>query len=605
MTKLHILAFLLIFWGYPYGTFAQKDSLQGCFFSIKNYNPKPLPNFNEARNWLPFPIYDENPLWVETYWKAWEMAFKNFQEPAEGSGFVSQFLDPAFNANIFLWDGAFITMFLNVAHPLVPGISSLDNFYVKQHSTGEICREINRSTGIDFEFWRNTENQPLFSRWGFDEYFNQYRSDVVYKGREVPSPNPELTLDAINHPILAWAELESYKWTGDKDRLALVRIPLIKYYEALKKYIRQGNGLYITDWASMDNSPRNICLARGGTGIDISSEMVLFARNLSELSGILGYKEDEEKFNNEADNLVALINSKMWDNEKKFYFDLTIDEEFCHHKTIAAFWTLISRTATSERAKILAEQLKNPNTFGRLHPVPTLAADEKEYFPNGGYWSGGVWVMTNTMVIKGLESYGYNELAESIALKHLDATSQVFKETGTFWENYAADTIEEGINTNGAAVVKDIVGWGALAPVLFFIEYGIGLKPNAPQNELVWKLSSEKKIGCKRFRFNNHIVDLYAQPDGKRIRIKVRSDDSFKLTLIKDGKVKSYEILKGKTKIRWMTKNKRHPTKCISHKCIGGYPSVFTRSIFRVGSQETTQQSLTAHTPDRCSTVRS
>jgi glycogen debranching enzyme len=457
---------------------------------------------------------------------------------------VSQFLDPAFNANIFLWDGAFITMFLNVAHPLVPGISSLDNFYIKQYSTGEICREINRTTGVDFEPWRNLEDLPLFSRWGFDEYFNQYRADVIYKGREAPSPNPKLTLDALNHPILAWAELESYKWTGDKKRLELVRLPLIKYYEALKKYIRQGNGLYITDWASMDNSPRNICLAKGGTGIDISSEMVLFARNLSQLSVILGYIEDAEKFNKEADSLTAIINSKMWNAEQNFYFDLTIDEEFCPNKTIAAFWTLISKVAVSERLIFLVEQLKNPNTFGRLHPVPSLSADEDEFYPQGGYWSGAVWIMTNTMVIKGLEECGYMDLAEEIAIKHLDAVTSIYKRTGTFWENYAADSIKEGINTNGAVVVKDIVGWGAMAPVLYFIEYAIGLKPDAPNNQLVWKIDSNKRSGCERFRFNEHIADLIAEPSGDIIKISVKSDGEFLLKIIQGEEEKSYVISK-------------------------------------------------------------
>jgi hypothetical protein len=526
-------------------SFAQNADDQGMYFSKKVYQPKPLPKYDETKNLLPAPIYEENPLLIETYWKAWEMAFRNFNEPENGSGYVSQFLDCAFNANIFLWDMSFQTMFLNVAHPLVPGISSLDNFYIKQHSTGEICREINRTTGVDFEPWRNTEDLPLFSRWGFDEYFNQYRSDVIYKGREAPSPNPKLTLDALNHPILAWAELESYKWTGDKERLKLVRLPLIKYYEALKKYIRQGNGLYITDWASMDNSPRNICLAKGGTGIDISSEMVLFARNLSELSAILGYEEEATKFKEEADSLSAIINSKMWDEEKKFYFDLTIEEKFCGIKTIAAFWTLLSRTATPERAEYIVNQLKNPNTFGRLHPVPTLAADEDEFYPQGGYWSGAVWVMTNTMVIKGLDLFGYNQLAKEIAIKHLDATAKVYKQTGTFWENYAADSIKEGINTNGAPVVKDIVGWGALAPVLYFIHYGIGLQPNAQKNELVWKIDSDKRCGCERFRFNGHIVDLVAEPTDNTIKITVQSDGEFLLKVISNGKEQQFNILKG------------------------------------------------------------
>jgi glycogen debranching enzyme len=235
----------------------------------------------------------------------------------------------------------------------------------------------------------------------------------------------------------------------------------------------------------------------------------------------------------------------MWDEEKKFYFDLTIEEKFCGIKTIAAFWTLLSRTATPERAEFLVNQLKNPKTFGRLHPVPTLAADEDEYFPQGGYWSGAVWVMTNTMVIKGLDLFGYNELAKEIALKHLDATAKVYKQTGTFWENYSADSIKEGLNTNGAAVVKDIVGWGAMAPVLYFIEYAIGLKPDAPKNELDWKIDSNEPSGCKRFRFNGHIADLIAEPTDETIKITVQSDGEFLLKIIWKEKEQKFNIIKG------------------------------------------------------------
>ena len=54
----------------------------------------------------------------------------------------------------------------------------------------------------------------------------------------------------------------------------MVYEPLVRYYRALQTYIRQGNGLYMTDWASMDNSPRNEYLAQGGTAVDTSSQMV-------------------------------------------------------------------------------------------------------------------------------------------------------------------------------------------------------------------------------------------------------------------------------------------------------------------------------------------
>ncbi len=119
----------------PGGT---EKTTQGVYFAKKQYEPRPLPKFAEAKNVLPSPIDDEHPAYVAMYWKAWELAFRNFYEPAPGSGFVSQFIDAAFNQNIFLWDTCFMTMFCNYGHPLVPGIASLDNFYAKQYEDGEI-----------------------------------------------------------------------------------------------------------------------------------------------------------------------------------------------------------------------------------------------------------------------------------------------------------------------------------------------------------------------------------------------------------------------------------------------------------------------------------
>jgi hypothetical protein len=120
---------------------APTDDARGKYFAKTSYTPKPLPAFKDTKGLLPAPIYDEKPLWVETYWKAWELAFRHFYEPPTASGFVSQFIDAAFNPNIFLWDTCFMSMFCKYAHPLVPGVGSLDNFYARQHEDGEIgCR---------------------------------------------------------------------------------------------------------------------------------------------------------------------------------------------------------------------------------------------------------------------------------------------------------------------------------------------------------------------------------------------------------------------------------------------------------------------------------
>jgi glycogen debranching enzyme len=516
---------------------------QGLYFSKKQYEPKPLPVLEATRDKLPSPIFDEDPNYVRCYWKAWELAFRNFHEPAKGSGYVSQFIDAAFNQNIFLWDTCFMTMFCNYARSYVPGIGSLDNFYVKQHADGEICREINRATGADFEPWVNKGNEPMFSRWGYTLDTGQKKVSVVYEGRPAPTPNPVLTLDALNHPIFAWAELESFRLTGDKDRLALVWEPLTRYYAALQKYLRQGNGLYMTDWASMDNATRNKYLEPGGCGIDISCEMALFARNLAQIADILGKKSESQRYSREAEELSALINRLMWDQQRKFYFDLTLKGQCAPVKSIAGFWTLLAKVASKSQAEALVAELENPKTFKTVHRVPTLAANEPGFDSKGGYWVGAVWAPTDKMVMAGLENYGYTDLAREIALNHLRNVVAVFKETGTIWENYAPQQVAHGEPAKG-----DFVGWSGIGPIAFFIEYAIGIRADALANKITWDIRSPARVGVEKFWFGGKTVSLVcekADATGVRMAI-VKSDGEFDLVVTSQGKTQTVQVPAGK-----------------------------------------------------------
>ena len=504
----------------------QGETVQGMYFAKKQYVPKPLPTFAETKGKLPGPIFDENPLYVQMYWKAWELGFRNFYEPKPGSGFVSQFIDAAFNKNIFLWDTCFLSMFCNYGHPLVPGIGSLDNFYAKQYADGEICREIDRTTGRDYVEWVNREQKDLFSRWS---HFS-----VTYVGRDVPAPPPHLTLDALNHPIFAWAELESVRVTGDRSRLKLVYEPLVRYYGALQTYVRQGNGLYITDWASMDNSPRNAYLDKGGTAVDTSSQMVMFGNQLAQIADLLGKKDEAVGFRKEAARLAGIINAKMWDRKRKFYFDLTADGKLAPAKTVAAFWTLLAGVASTEQADALAAELRNPQSFARKHRVPSTPADQAGFDPAGGYWRGSVWPSTNTMVVRGLERYRKDDLAREIACEHLRMVGDVFRTTGTVWENYAPDAASPGKPAKG-----DFVGWTGIVPIVYFLEYGIGLRADAPNNRLTWALTSKKRCGCERFRFNGHTATLVALPSSDPsglVAVTVESDGKFQLRVEHGGK---------------------------------------------------------------------
>lgn len=218
-------------------------------------------------------------------------------------------------------------------------------------------------------------------------------------------------------------------------------------------------------------------------------------------------------------------------------------------KTVAAFWTLIAGIASPRQAGFLAAELENPATFGRFHPVPTCSADAAGYNPKGGYWRGAVWAPTNTMVIQGLEKYGYAGLARKIALKHLDITADVFRKTGTIWENYATDSAEPGRHEgSGNLVQKDFVGWSGLGPILYLLEYGIGLQPDSRTNTLVWRSDLAGRSGCRQYRFNGHIVSLLVEKDGPvPRRITVESDGAFDLKFICQGREKAFGIKKGKS----------------------------------------------------------
>jgi hypothetical protein len=101
-----------------------------------------IPKYEEVKHLLPQPIFDGHNDYIECYDYAWKTAFSNLKNPVKDSGFVSDFIDTAFNGCLFMWDSAFILMFAKYANKIFPFQKTLDNFYALQHKDGFICREI-------------------------------------------------------------------------------------------------------------------------------------------------------------------------------------------------------------------------------------------------------------------------------------------------------------------------------------------------------------------------------------------------------------------------------------------------------------------------------
>lgn len=505
---------------------------RGKYFPAKFYVLESIHEFESVKDFLPAPITDDEEL-LELYWFTLRLAFKNAKAPENHEEMVANYQDSAFNQNLFLWDSAFISRFLSPFSEFLPGIKTLDNFYHRQLDDGLIPREFDKATGKDYSKWVNPENLPLNSFF-HNHYVYRGINDVTAStnryfpdlGR-TPKVKPFYTLDNLNHPILSYAEYNHYLHTKDKARLAVVHEPLHRYYLALRDQIRHQSGLYVTDWASMDNSPRN---KRLFIGVDISSEMVLFARMMALIYRELGLSENVKRiefYDNEVVALSSLINDFLWDDETGFYYDLDQDLKQIRIKTIAGFWPLIAKICDTEQAKKLASKIQDRSCFNRIHPIPSLSADEEGFKSDGGYWSGGVWAPTNLMVTDGLEIYGMHKLAKEIALKHLSAVMKVYLKTGTIWESYPADALTSGDSDKG-----DYVGWTGIGPILYFLQYHIGLKADATNNKLIWEIDSDREhSGCRNYAFLGKKAGLKACKCVDGYQIEVITTDTFDLEI--------------------------------------------------------------------------
>ena len=80
-------------------------------------------SFEHAKRVLPEPYWEGHSKEIDMYWKAWQLGIKNVCQPLDESGFVSSYIAPAYNGNIFMWDDAFITMFCRYGRRYFPYMS--------------------------------------------------------------------------------------------------------------------------------------------------------------------------------------------------------------------------------------------------------------------------------------------------------------------------------------------------------------------------------------------------------------------------------------------------------------------------------------------------
>jgi hypothetical protein len=391
----------------------------------------------------------------QMYDAAFNLAKKHICGGPGAPFFKTPYVDAAFNGSIFVWDTCFIAAYAKYHQNELPIAAALDNFYRLQESDGFIGREY------------LPDGRPMW---------------------------PKVHPVAINPPLFGFAELELYGQSKNIERLRAVYPKLVAFFDYLVRTYRQPDHLFFSDafGSGMDNIPRypdgwqddgeGIALQnlhpeifvyeglaprwnRQGRSVDFTAQMALFAENLATIAELIGRATDVPRYRAFHRETVDSINTLCWDDTDGFYYDLGYGKQI-RRRHIGMFWTLLAGVVPPRRLAPLLAHLTDPKQFWRTIPVASFPADQPGYNPGGAYWLGSMWAPTNYMVIRGLERVGQSALAKLLAWRTYHCVGEVFRKTGTFWENYAPDALSPGSQSR-----PDFCGWTALVPIAIGREY--------------------------------------------------------------------------------------------------------------------------------------
>ncbi len=165
-----------------------------------------------------------------------------------------------------------------------------------------------------------------------------------------------------------------------------------------------------------------------------------------------------KRFQHYAERRAASIQKYCWNEGAKFFDDYDVRaKRHTGRITLAGVFPLYAGIATQEQAEAIAHRLeKDFLKAGGL--VTSLEKSGQQWdSPNG-------WAPLHYIVVHGLRSYGYNELAETIKQRWVDTNLRVFNSKHKLIEKY--NVIEpSGLGGGGEYPLQDGFGWtnGVLA----------------------------------------------------------------------------------------------------------------------------------------------
>jgi len=451
------------------------------------------------QNRLPEPILEDNCELVDLYWEAWSLINQAQMRGNRRNHFPAKYLNTEDKNVIDQWSTLSVSLFSMYGYREYPVMESLDLFYQKQRSDGFIARAYITHSG-----------DPLHL--------------------------PTLLDPMIHPPLFAWAELKYFTLSADIARLQKVFPILEKYFHWIDRFCRgkyEASDLYYTTpiGSGMMNLPRGDIESGGWT--DLSAQMALFADQLKQIATILDLPEKHQYYSRKYAEISHAIRSKMWVPDSSFFYDVTNEGKTTRIRTIAGFWPLLAGIPDRTEAINLIEHLKDSSDFGLIHRFPSVSARESDYDPRGFFWRGGVWGITNYMIIQGLLRYGQEDFAREAAQNHLNNMLSVYREfdlvrdedspesnselMGNIWELYAPEEAAPGTRWDAQNFCQpDHISFSGHGPISMFIENVLGFSMDASNDALIWRITRSDRHGIRHLCFGDNTVSVWTEPQPER-----------------------------------------------------------------------------------------
>jgi neutral trehalase len=438
-----------------------------------------------------------------------------WKKGTDENGLGNRHLSPPSADRINQIEACLATFFLVYSNRAFPATNLLDNFYSKQEEDGAIRGEYSLKNG----------------------------KPVQHKA------NPEGVLP----PLFAWAEYNIYHKIGLKKRVKDIMPVLSRYFAWLEQTFKRDNGLYAVplEATGMANSPRR----EAYFPVDFNTQMAVNALYMSALADILNDKDTAYRFKKAYFGLKTRINSQMWNDKERLYYDLDKKSAQVRVKSAASFWPLLAEIPNEARSEALIQHLSDPRTFGLDHPFPSLAASEKEFDPRGGGYRGSVFPHLTYMIIKGLEKYGKYELSRECAVKHLyyvlEALHTEKGYTGDLWEAYSPTQEGPAAWSGHPDFPRSMfLPFAALSTISLMIENVIGLYISLPRKTVDWIIPNLEIMGIEDLALKRNMISILSNKSGRGWEIRLESEKLYYLTInVLNTKKKTLPIPSGKCSI--------------------------------------------------------